>query len=88
MVFFEELNKYLTEPFNEVLDYKYYVVSNKIIGVFGYKKIVNYSTNSINLSVKNNVLCIDGVDLKIRELDKSGIVIVGRINKVFLLNER
>ena len=37
----EELSKYLSVPFNEVLDYKYTVINNNIINITGYKKIIN-----------------------------------------------
>lgn len=86
MIFFEEL-KNLKSPFDEVLDYKYYVISNKVIGVSGYKKLINYTTENISLGVKHNVLNIEGKNMKIKELDKSSIVIVGEIYRVFLLNE-
>ena len=66
MIFFEEL-KNLKSPFDEVLDYKYYVISNKVIGVSGYKKLINYTTENISLGVKHNVLNIEGKNMKIKE---------------------
>ena len=87
MTFFDELNNFLKTPFDDVLDYKYYVISNKAMCVSGYKKIVNYSTENICLGVKRNVLNIEGKDMKIKELDKFSIVIVGEIYRVYLLNE-
>lgn len=83
----EELSKYLSVPFNEVLDYKYTVINNNIINITGYKKIINYSTELVTLSIKKNELVIDGKDLKIKELDKGNLVLVGKINKIYLSKE-
>lgn len=83
----EELSKYLSVPFNEVLDYKYTVINNNVINIAGYKKIINYSTELVTLSIKKNELVIDGKDLKIKELDKGNLVLVGKINKIYLSKE-
>lgn len=83
----EELSKYLTVPFSEVLDFKYTVVSNNIISVTGYKKILNYSADQVVLSIKNNQLEISGKNLKIKELYKGNLVLVGNINKICLVKE-
>ncbi len=83
----EELSKYLSVPFNEVLDFKYVVINNNIVNISGYKKILTYSTEKVALSVKKNELIIEGNDLKIKELDKGNIVLVGKINKIYLNKE-
>lgn len=84
---FKEMTKYMGIPFDEVLDFKYSVISNSVVNVTGYKKLISYSTDIVSLGVKNNELCIEGHDLKIKELDKSNIVITGKVNKVYLLKE-
>lgn len=87
-MFFDELSRYLSEPFSEMVDYKYYVISNKIVCVSGYKKLISCTKEMVSLGVKHNVLCIEGIDMRIKELDKSSIVIVGNISRVYLLNEK
>ncbi len=83
----DELSKYFSVPFNEVLDYKYTVINNSVVNVTGYKKIINYSTEMVTLSVKKNELIIEGENLKIKELDKGNIVLVGKIYKIYLSKE-
>lgn len=84
---FTELARYMSVPFDEILDYRYYVISNNVVNVSGYKKLLSYSLDSVMLGVKKNVLCIEGSNLKIKELDKSNIVVTGKINKIYLVNE-
>ena len=84
---FLELKKYLIEPFDEVLDFRYVVIANKVVNVVGYKKLITYSTESVVLGIKGNQLIIEGRDLRIRELYKLNIVVVGKINKVYLSKE-
>ncbi len=82
-----ELSKYLAFPFDEVLDYKYTVVSNNVINITGYKKILSYSMESITFSVKKNQLIVEGKNLKIKELDKGNLVLTGSIQKIYLNKE-
>lgn len=84
---FKELSQYLGVSYSEVLNFRYYVLSNSVINVVGYKKLLSYSLERVVLSIKNNQLNIDGRDLKIKELDKSSMVITGKINKVYLSKE-
>ena len=41
----------------------------------------------VTLSVKKNELIIEGENLKIKELDKGNIVLVGKIYKIYLSKE-
>ena len=84
---FKELSKYLGINNNEILNFRYYVLSNSAIFVVGYKKILSYSLEQIVLSIKNNEFNIVGADLNIKELDKTNIVITGKINKIYLSKE-
>lgn len=83
----EELSKYLTIPFDEVLNYKYTVIGGNLVNVTGYKKILQYSSKSVTLSVKDNQLCIEGKNITIKELDKGNIILSGKINRVYLVKE-
>lgn len=82
-----ELSKYLAFPFDEVLDYKYTVISNNVINITGYKKILSYTLENITLSVRKNQLVIEGKNLKIKELDKGNLVLTGSIQKIYLNKE-
>ena len=83
----EELSKYLTIPFDEVLNYKYTVIGGNVVNVTGYKKILQYSKDSVTLSVKDNQLCIEGKNITIKELDNGNMILNGKINKVYLVKE-
>ena len=83
--FFREIVSVAKLPFNEILkDFKVIMISNKVIYVSNYIKILDYSTQKIILKVHNNILEIQGDDLFISQINKSEIVIKGIIDAYFL----
>ena len=86
------MNNYIRElveicklPFNEVInDYKIIQLGSKVIYVSNFIKIVDYSSERIVLKVKNNLIEIKGIDLKIKQLNKSEILLKGSIHSCSL----
>ena len=58
-----------------------FILKNKA-HVLNYVKVMDISSNKINIKLKDNILSIEGSDLLIRKLDKRELLIVGFINKV------
>ena len=83
--FFKEIVGIAKLPFNEILkDFKVIMISNKVIYVSNYIKILDYSTEKVVLKVHNNILEIQGDNLFISQINKSEIVIKGIIDAYFL----
>ena len=55
--------------------------------VQNYVKINSYNKEKVVLKVKGNELAIEGVNLTIQELEKNNILLVGKINKTYLVKE-
>ena len=86
--FCSELCSVVGLPMKEVLnDYKVVYISSGAVMVTNFIKVLSYSTESIALKVKNNVLNIEGVGIEIKELSKSEIVAKGKINRIYLSRE-
>ena len=81
------MNNYIKEiveicklPFSEIKDdYKILQVGSKLIYVCNFKRIIDYSDSRIVLKIKNNTLEIVGSGLKIKQIEKSEIIISGFI---------
>ena len=81
------MNNYINElidicklPFEEVaVDYKIIQLGSKAIYISNYLKIVEYGDSLVVLKVKNNLLEIKGDNLKIKQINKSEIVLKGNI---------
>ena len=83
--FIKEITGIAKLPFNEVLkDFKIIMISNKVMFVSNYIKILDYSEEKLVLRVYNNILEIQGENLFISQINKSEIVIKGRIDAYFL----
>ena len=67
-------------PFDEVVnDFKIIQLGSGIIYISNFIKIIDYSMQSVVLKVKNNILEIKGINIKIVQLNKNEIVLKGEI---------
>lgn len=78
----EELSNIAKLPFNEITsDYKIIILSNKVLYLCNFIKILDYSDAKIAIKVKKNKsLTIEGDNLYICQINKREIVIKGNIN--------
>lgn len=69
-------------PFNEIMDdYKIIMISNKSLYLSNYIKILEYSNERIRVLVKKRKeIAFEGTNLKIRQINKSELIISGLIN--------
>lgn len=65
----------------------FFCVDGKAIVVSNYIKIITYRENRCVLKLKDDELIIDGVDMKIKELNKHDICLVGKIVRVYFAKE-
>ena len=78
--FLSEICSICKLPFNEVIsDYKIIQISNRVIFIYNYIKLIDYSNSKIILKVKNDTLEISGENLFISQIDKNEILIKGNI---------
>ena len=83
--FIKEITSVAKLPFNEIMkDFKVIMISNKVLYVSNYVKILDYSDEKLVLKVYNNILEIHGSDLFISQINKNEIVIKGIIDAYFL----
>lgn len=68
---------------NFLFDYEEFIsLYDKHLHVFNYKKLNKLSDTEIILSLNNRKLVIDGVNLKIKQMTKQELLIIGSILKV------
>lgn len=60
---------------------------NNAISVHNFLKLINYSDISVEFSVRNNRLVVEGTNLKIAVLGQKEIVLRGKINKIYYKKE-
>lgn len=78
--YIEELVGIARLPFNEIMkDVKVILVSNKIMYVCNYIKILDYSKERLVIKIPKNTLEVSGEDLYISQINKGEIVIKGKI---------
>ncbi len=86
--FLDELSKSIKSDLKDVYSsYKILNVGGCACYVQNYIKIISYTKNKVEIKVKNNTIVIEGIDLIIQELEKNNILLVGKINKTYLLKE-
>lgn len=57
-------------------------IENTDVLIEGYKKIVDYGDNFIKIKTNNRFVIIDGLDLDIKEITDSELVISGKISSL------
>ena len=68
---------------NFLFDYEEFIsLYDKHLHVFNYKRLNKLSDTEIILSLNNRKLVIDGVNLKIKQMTKQELLIIGSILKV------
>ncbi len=78
--FIEEISNIAKLPFNEILkDYKLIMISNKILYLSNYTKILDYSKSKIIFKVYKSKIEILGENMQISQINKKEIVIKGTI---------
>ena len=76
----QELSDIIKLPFNEInKDFKLIMLSNKMIYVSNYIKILDYSTEKLVLKVHKDFIEIKGENLFISQINKHEIIIKGTI---------
>lgn len=79
--FIQEISDIVKLPFNEInKDFKIIMLSNKVLYVCNYIKILDYSCEKLVLKVHKNYLEISGNGLYISQINRNEIVIKGVIN--------
>lgn len=72
-------------PFAEVLgDTKFVFIGGKALYVSNYRKVITYGKNEIDLRIKKDVIHILGEDLIIKQLDKTEIIVAGKIGGIMV----
>jgi sporulation protein YqfC len=83
--YIKELINVCKLPFDEITkNFKLIWFGNNGLYVSNFKKIIDYRQESIVLSIKNNTLEIKGSELKISQINKGEMVVIGKINYVAL----
>ena len=82
--FIEELSNIVKLPFNEISkDFKIICVSNKILYISNFIKILDYTNEKIIIKVKKNQnVEVFGCDLCIGQINKKELVIKGNIENL------
>lgn len=80
--FDEELLKVAKLPFNEILkDFKIIMLSNKLLYISNFLKVLEYSNEKIVIKVKKSQkVQIEGAGLIICQINKGELMIKGEIN--------
>lgn len=68
-------------------EFKIELIGTRAISAQNFIKILNYSNEKIVLKIKNNEVNIEGKDFRIAEMGAKDIVVVGKINKIYMLKE-
>ncbi len=72
-------------PFGEVTkDTKVIMLGTKMVYVGNYRKLLTYGEEKIDLRIKKDILHISGENMKIAQMDKGEIVVVGKIYGVMV----
>ena len=83
--FIDEFAKFIDLPLEEVMsNYKYINVGGKLVCIQNYTKIISYSKEKIVLKSKRTVLNIEGENLIIKELEKSNLIVSGKITNIYV----
>ena len=78
--FFSEMVEKSGLPMDTILNgFRIVNLSNKMIYVEGFLKIVTFETNLINLKMKKGMLKINGDNLTIRNLNTNTALVCGEI---------
>lgn len=90
--YIEEIINVTKLPFNEISkDIKVIMVSNKVLYIANFIKILDYSKERLVLKIHKNTLEISGIDMSISLINKREIIIKGQILNVGfgdVLNEK
>ena len=66
--------------------YKLFMLSNNVLYVADFAKILSLSESLIVLKIKGDQLNIEGSSLVVKNLDTSEIIITGKILSIYLSN--
>lgn len=64
--------------------FKLIMLSNSVIYVSGFLKVLSYSSELIVLKVKSDELNIEGKNMDIKSLDKGEIIVKGNVVKIYM----
>ena len=78
--FLQELSEIIRLPFNEInKDFKLIMISNQIVYISNYIKIIDYTSERLVLKIYKNIIEISGSNLYISQINKNEIVLKGNI---------
>lgn len=82
----EELLDIVKLPFNEISnDFKLVILSNKVLNISNFLKILDYSNEKIVIKVKKTkIIAIIGENLQICQINKKELIIKGHICSIEL----
>lgn len=81
--FFDEISSMTGLPF-EILNNGFRVINfcNKAIYIEGFQNILEFSPSVLNVKLKKGVVKLQGLGLKIKNLNQSAIVVSGEISNL------
>lgn len=81
--YIEEIINVTKLPFNEISkDVKVVMISNKILHISNFIKILDYNKEKLVLKINKNTLEIEGSNLTISLINKGEIIVKGDIFKI------
>ncbi len=81
MSLIEEIEKFMNSS-NSSINYRYLNIGGNFLYVEGVKSVVNFSGEKMQFQLKKSMLEVCGDELLIKYLDKSTIVLQGKIVSV------
>lgn len=61
------------------INYRVINIGGNFLYIEGIKSVVNFSTDNMTFQLKKKTLSVNGVDLKVKYLDKTTCIIEGQI---------
>lgn len=61
------------------INYRVINIGGNFLYIEGIKSVVNFSTDNMTFQLKKKILSVNGIDLKVKYLDKTTCVIEGQI---------
>ncbi|MBP5651312.1 MAG: YabP/YqfC family sporulation protein [Clostridia bacterium] len=77
-----ELSSCKTSDFAD--KFKLIMLSNNVLYISGFLKVLSYSDELVVLKVKNDEIYIEGKNMDIKSLDKGEIIIKGNVVKIYM----
>lgn len=73
-----EIEKFMNAS-DASINYRVINIGGNFLYIEGIKSVVNFSTDNMTFQLKKKTLSVNGVDLKVKYLDKTTCIIEGQI---------